>query len=45
MKNGYEIYDMNTASEAAKPVLEDVQSHYQFIPNALGAMVESPEAV
>jgi len=45
MKNGYEIYNMNTASDEAKPVLEEVQSHYQFIPNALGAMVESPEAV
>ena len=45
MKNGYEIYNMDTASDAAKPVLEEVQSHYQFIPNALGAMVESPEAV
>jgi len=45
MKNGYEIYTMDTASEAARPVLEDVQSHYRFIPNALGAMVESPEAV
>lgn len=45
MKNGYEIYNKETASDAAKPVLEEVQAHYQFIPNALGAMVESPEAV
>lgn len=45
MKNGYEIYDMNTASTEAKSVLEEVQAHYKFIPNALGAMVESPEAV
>ena len=51
MKNGYAIDNMNTASDAAKPALEQVQEHYQFIPNAmvipnaLGAMVESPEAV
>ena len=45
MQNGYQIYDMNTASDAAKKVLEQVKRHYQFIPNALGAMVESPEAV
>lgn len=45
MKNGYKIYDLNTASEAAKPILSEVQTHYQFIPNALGAMVESPETV
>lgn len=45
MQNGYRIYDLNTAGEAAKPVLEAVKRHYQFIPNALGAMVESPDAV
>jgi len=45
MQNGYQIYDMNTADHAAKVVLEQVNRHYQFIPNALGAMVESPEAV
>lgn len=45
MKNGYKIYDMNTANDSARPVLEEVQAHYQFVPNALGAMVESPEAV
>lgn len=45
MQHGYRIYDMSTASDAARPVLEQVKRHYQFIPNALGAMVESPEAV
>ncbi len=45
MLNGYRIYDLNNASPAAKPVLEEVQRHYQFIPNALSAMAESPEAV
>jgi hypothetical protein len=45
MQNGYHIYNLDNASEAAKPVLEEVKRHYQFIPNALGAMAESPEAV
>jgi len=45
MQNGYRIYDIQNASDAARPVLEQVKRHYQFIPNALGAMVESPEAV
>lgn len=45
MQNGYQIYDINNATDAARPVLEQVVRHYQFIPNALGAMVESPEAV
>lgn len=45
MKNGYKIYDMSNASASAKPILEEVKAHYQFVPNALGAMVESPEAV
>lgn len=45
MQNGYQIYDTNTANDAARAVLEQVKRHYQFIPNALGAMVESPEAV
>jgi uncharacterized peroxidase-related enzyme len=45
MKNGYKIYDINTAIANARPVLEEVQAHYQFIPNALGAMAESPETV
>ncbi|MDH5407897.1 MAG: carboxymuconolactone decarboxylase family protein [Gammaproteobacteria bacterium] len=45
MKNGYKIYDTNSAPEAAKGILQMVQDHYQFIPNALGAMAESPEVV
>lgn len=45
MQNGYHIYDLNTASETAKPLLKEIKQHYQFIPNALGAMAESPEAV
>jgi len=45
MQNGYQIYDTHTANDTARAVLEQVKQHYQFIPNALGAMVESPEAV
>lgn len=45
MQNGYQIYDTHTANDSARAVLEQVKRHYQFIPNALGAMVESPEAV
>ena len=45
MKNGYKIHDVNSAPDAAKPVLAEVQAHYQFIPNALAAMAESPETV
>lgn len=45
MKHGYKIYDMNSASASTKEVLEEVKSHYQFVPNALGAMAESPETV
>lgn len=45
MQNGYQIYDLNNAPEGAKPVLAEVQAHYQFIPNALAAMAESPETV
>lgn len=45
MKNGYKIYSPDTAHPVAKPILEEVMAHYQFVPNALGAMVESPETV
>lgn len=45
MKNGYQIYDISSANASARPVLEQVMAHYQFVPNALGAMIESPEAV
>lgn len=45
MKNGFKIYNEQSASPTAKPVLEQVRQHYQFVPNALAAMVESPEAV
>ncbi|MDH5692217.1 MAG: carboxymuconolactone decarboxylase family protein [Gammaproteobacteria bacterium] len=45
MKNGFKIPDINTATQNTKAVLFQVREHYQFVPNALGAMAESPEAV
>ena len=42
MKNGYTIYNLESASKDAHAVLSQVQAHFQFIPNAMGAMVESP---
>jgi len=45
MKNGYKIYDKHSVDADTGAVLEQVEAHYQFVPNALGAMVESPEAV
>ena len=45
MKNGYTIHSPETVDAAGQAVLEAVQQHYQFVPNALGAMAESPETV
>lgn len=45
MKNGYQIHDLGNANPAAQAVLEKVKEHYQFVPNALGALAESPESV
>ena len=45
MKNGYTIHNADSAHAQAKSVLEEVMSHYKFVPNALGAMAESPETV
>lgn len=42
MKNGYTIYNTETAAQDAQIILGQVQAHFQFIPNAMGAMVESP---
>lgn len=42
MKNGYTIYNLESASNDAHDILSQVQAHFQFIPNAMGAMVESP---
>lgn len=45
MKNGYEIHNIENTNPASQAVLEKVQNHYQFVPNALGALAESPESV
>jgi len=42
MKNGYQIHDAHTAPAESRPLLEQAQAHYGFIPNAIGAMAESP---
>lgn len=38
----YKIHDMDSAPEAARPLLEKAASSYGFIPNILGIMAESP---
>lgn len=42
MKNGYQIHDSGTAPAESRALLEQAQLHYGFIPNAIGAMAESP---
>lgn len=42
MKNGFQIHDTNTAPDASVSLLTQAQAHYGFIPNAIGAMAESP---
>ena len=45
MKNGYEIYNLENATPDSRDALVKVKEHYQFVPNALGALAESPESV
>lgn len=45
MKNGYQIYDEQTAPLASSGLLTQVREHYGFIPNALGAMAASAKAL
>lgn len=45
MKNGYQIYDENTAPLESSQMLAQVKEHFGFIPNALGAMAISPKAL
>jgi len=45
MKNGYQIHNMENTNPDAQAALAKVQEHYQFVPNALGALAESPESV
>lgn len=42
MKNGYPIHTTDTAPLASQSLLSQAQAHYGFIPNAIGAMAESP---
>ncbi len=41
----FEIHTLQTAPEASKPVLADVEKAYKFIPNLYGALAESPLAL
>lgn len=41
----FDIHNLQTAPEASKPVLAEVQKAYGFIPNLLGVLAESPLAV
>lgn len=45
MKNGYQIHNIDNTNPASQVALDKVKEHYQFVPNALGAMAESPESV
>lgn len=45
MKNGYLIHNIENTNPASQEALAKVKEHYQFIPNALGALAESPESV
>ncbi|MCI0538142.1 MAG: hypothetical protein L0Z50_23290 [Verrucomicrobiales bacterium] len=41
----FEIHDLQTAPEASKPVLAEVEKAYKFIPNLMGVLAESQLAV
>ena len=45
MKNGYQIHNIDNTNPDSQAALKEVQQHYQFVPNALGALAESPESV
>ena len=42
MKNGYQIHTDQTAPAESRALLNEAKAHYGFIPNAIGAMAESP---
>jgi len=42
MKNGYQIHTHQTAPAESRTLLDSAQTHYGFVPNAIGAMAESP---
>lgn len=41
--SGFKVYDVETAPEAARPLLQEYLDGYKFVPNMMGAMAESPE--
>lgn len=41
----FKIHTLQTAPEASKPVLTEVEKAYKFIPNLMGTLAESPLAV
>lgn len=45
MKNGFQIYNILTAPRESQPLLRQAEAHYGFVPNAIGAMAESPPVV
>jgi uncharacterized peroxidase-related enzyme len=45
MKNGYQIHNRENSNTEIKDVLDKVEKHYRFVPNALAAMAESPNSV
>jgi len=44
-KNGFTIHDKQSAPDAAKPVLDQVEQGFGFVPNLLGIAAESPAAL
>ena len=42
MKNGYQIHTHQTAPTESHALLDEAKAHYGFVPNAIGAMAESP---
>lgn len=41
----FDIHNLQTAPEASKPVLAEVEKSYKFIPNLMGVLAESPLAL
>jgi uncharacterized peroxidase-related enzyme len=42
MKNGYQIHSDHSCPTESRTLLGEAMAHYGFIPNAIGAMAESP---
>lgn len=43
-KNGFPLHTKETAPEASKPLMEQVEKGFGFVPNIFGVMSESPAA-